>query len=124
MRVTRDQRAPRADEIDVFVAVGVTHTGTLARDDEGRLAADGAEGAHRTRHAAGHELFGAIVQLRVRRGEGHRSASQAAASRAKYVTMTSATARAMPVSDSSAARRRSSHPRSAAAWSAAYSPLT
>src|SRR5581483_3104404 len=51
-------------------------------------------------------------------------ASQSAASSAKYVMITSAPARAIAVSDSSAARRRSIHPRSAAAWSEAYSPLT
>src|SRR6266540_1170390 len=69
--LSRDQRTPRADEVDVLVAVGVAYAGPLARDDEGRFAADGAEGAHRTGYAAGHELFGAIVQPRVRRGERH-----------------------------------------------------
>src|SRR6185437_9482161 len=53
-----------------------------------------------------------------------RAVSSAAASRAKYVMMTSAPARRMPSSDSIITRSRSIQPRSAAACIIANSPLT
>src|SRR5206468_6706939 len=41
--VTKDQRAPRADVIEVLIAVDVVKIWTLASGDEQRLAAHGAE---------------------------------------------------------------------------------
>ena len=53
VRVAVDQRAPRADPVDVAVAVDVDELGALAALDEDRVAADRAHRADRRVHAAG-----------------------------------------------------------------------
>ena len=62
MGVAEDHRAPGADVVDVAVAVDVPNVGAGAADEEGGLAADGAEGADRGIHAAGDKLFSALLQ--------------------------------------------------------------
>src|SRR5438552_9613 len=124
MGVPSDERAPRRNKVNIFAAVGGGDVATLPPHDQRLLAPDGAVGAHRAGHAARHDPARALEELAVRADERHRSRIQAAASSAKYVTIMSAPARAIPVSDSSAPRRRSIQPRAEAAWSAAYSPLT
>ncbi len=64
MRVTVDQRAPRADPVDVAVAVDVDHLGARRTLDEDRVAPDRAHRPHRRVDAAGQPLDGARVQLR------------------------------------------------------------
>ena len=56
-RVAQDHRPPRADVVDVAIAVDVEQIGPLAALEEDRLAADAAEGPGRAVDAAGHELF-------------------------------------------------------------------
>ena len=56
--VAEDQRPPRADVVEVAVAVDVEEVRPLAAGDEQRLAADGAERAGRAVDAAGDELAG------------------------------------------------------------------
>jgi hypothetical protein len=62
-RVTQDHRAPRADEVDVLVAVRVPHPVALGVVVEDRRRADGAERAHRRVDAAGDDLDGLGHQL-------------------------------------------------------------
>ena len=84
MGVTEDERAPRADQIDVFAAVGVDHPRARAGDDERRVPTDGAIGTDRARHTAGHDRLGPSEEPGVaRRGHRRSSASHAAASSAK-----------------------------------------
>ena len=45
------------------VAVGVVDVGAFAAYQEGRFAADRAEGAHRRIDAAGDQLFGSLLKL-------------------------------------------------------------
>src|SRR5205085_110018 len=52
MGMTKDKRAPRADEVDVLIAVHVVEIRTLAAGDEQGLAADGTERARRAVDAA------------------------------------------------------------------------
>ena len=52
MRVAEDRRSPRADVVDVALAVGVAHVRALAAREEARRAADGAKRAHRRVDAA------------------------------------------------------------------------
>ena len=61
--VTVDQRAPRADVVDVAVAVHVEQLRTGAALDEQRLAADRPHRAHRRVHAAGQQLRCASIEL-------------------------------------------------------------
>ena len=63
MRMTEDQRPPRADVIEVAVAVDIDEESALAASDEGRLSANGAEGPRGTVDAAGDDLRGSLVQL-------------------------------------------------------------
>ena len=56
--VSKDQRPPGAEVVDVFVAVHVDDSGAAAGRDEGRRAGDGAEGPHGTVDAPGHEALG------------------------------------------------------------------
>src|SRR6185312_13808195 len=63
VRVAGDERPPRADVVDVLVAVDVEEIRPLAAREEDRLAADAAEGAHRRVHAAGDVLLGALEEL-------------------------------------------------------------
>ena len=56
VRVPGDQRAPRADVVDVAVAVDVDQLGALAALDEDRVAADRAHRPHRRVDAARQQL--------------------------------------------------------------------
>ena len=80
VRVAVDQRAPRADVVDVRVAVDVHDLGALGALDEDRVAADRPHRAHGRVHAARQDVLRALVQLRrpdVRdRGGQARSSSQ------------------------------------------------
>jgi hypothetical protein len=67
--VAEDHGSPGAEEVEVAVAVGVVEVGAVGVVDEGRVAADGAEGADGGVNAAGEELFGALLEL-VGAGEG------------------------------------------------------
>src|SRR5262249_35750112 len=58
--VADEDRAPRRDPVDVAVAVLVLDPRARGGADEARLAADVAEGAHRTVHAAGNDLARAL----------------------------------------------------------------
>ena len=53
MGVTQNHRAPGADVIDIFFAVGVVEIRALAALEKYRRTADGAKRAHRRIHAAG-----------------------------------------------------------------------
>ena len=59
MGMPQDQRSPRADVVDVAVAVEVVEIGALAALEKNRLAADAAKRPGRAIHAAGHQLLGA-----------------------------------------------------------------
>ena len=61
--VSQDQRSPRADVVDVFIAVGVPDAGTFAAHDVRRLAANGFEGTHRRIHPAGDYARGASMEF-------------------------------------------------------------
>ena len=63
VRVTVDQRTPRADVVDVAVAVHVDQLAALAARDEQRVSADRAHRAHGRVDAAGQQLERACVQL-------------------------------------------------------------
>ena len=54
--VAQYQRAPRADEIQVPVAVHVDHMGAVAASNHGRRAPDALERPHRGTHSAGQDL--------------------------------------------------------------------
>ena len=58
----QDHRPPRADVVDVALAVGIPEVRALGALHETGGAADGAEGAHRRIHAAGNELAGPVEQ--------------------------------------------------------------
>ena len=58
--VPEDHRSPRADVIDVAVAVDVEQVCPFGTVEEDRLAADAAERPGGTVHPAGHELFGPV----------------------------------------------------------------
>ena len=55
--VAQNQRPPRADVVDVLVAVGVPDARALAARNEQRRAAHAAKRAHRGVHAAGNGLL-------------------------------------------------------------------
>ena len=61
--MAENQRAPRADVINVGVAVHVGHARALSARHKGRLAAHGAESAHGRIHAPGHQSRGAFEPL-------------------------------------------------------------
>ncbi len=60
MAVAQDHRPPRADVVDVAVAVDVEEIGPFGAVEEDRLAADAAERPGGAIHPAGHELFGPV----------------------------------------------------------------
>ena len=62
--VAVDQRAPRADVVDVDVAVDVGQLGARGALDEDRVAPDRAHRAHRRVDAAGEHVQRAAVELR------------------------------------------------------------
>ena len=76
MGMAQDHRPPRADVVDVVVAVDVVEVGPLGPGDERRLAADGAERPRRAVHAAGNHAVGpdeglvALGELEVGSGQG------------------------------------------------------
>ena len=61
--VPENRRAPRADEIDIGVAVGVVEVRTLAANHEPRRAPDSSERAHRRVDSAGRHRLRAGEQL-------------------------------------------------------------
>ena len=61
--MAKDQGTPRADVVDVAVAVGIPDVGALAADKERRLAANRAESTHGRVDAAGDELLGTFLQV-------------------------------------------------------------
>ena len=61
--VAEDGRAPRADVVDVAVAVDVDEPGALAFAEEDGRSADGAEGAHGRIHAAGNDPLRGFKEL-------------------------------------------------------------
>jgi hypothetical protein len=56
--MAQDHRAPRADVVEIFVAINVVEIGSFGASDEDRLTADRSEGTGRAVHPAGNELFG------------------------------------------------------------------
>ena len=60
VRVAQNRRAPRADQVNVFVAVRVVQVGALSLRRKRRSAAHGVEGAHRGVHAAGNHRAGTL----------------------------------------------------------------
>ena len=54
--VAEDERAPREDEVEIFVVIDVPDAGALTACDDERIATDTAERAHRRADAAGHDL--------------------------------------------------------------------
>src|SRR5262249_43078391 len=60
--VPKDERSPRADIVNVAVAIGVVEVGTLSALDEERLAADGAEGPDGAVDTAGNHSKGLCEQ--------------------------------------------------------------
>ena len=70
--VTEDHRPPRADEVDVAVAVDVGEPGALGAGDEARDAAHTTEGPHRRVDPTGDHLASAVEEgLRSGGGERH-----------------------------------------------------
>src|SRR6202035_3559778 len=61
--MAQNKRAPGADVIDIFVAVGVPNVRTLAPDDVNRITPNAPKGTHRRVHASGDKLFSALLQL-------------------------------------------------------------
>src|SRR5581483_3201867 len=60
--VPQNQRSPRADVINVFVAIGVPDSSTLTTHNERRIAANRLKGAHRRIHSAWNHGLGALLQ--------------------------------------------------------------
>jgi len=63
--VAQDHRAPGADVVDVFLAIGVPEVGALGALHKAGRATDGTEGAHGGVHATGDDIGGAVEQLLV-----------------------------------------------------------
>ncbi len=63
MRVAGDHRPPRADIVDVALAVDVDQARALGARDERRRAADRLEGAHRRIDSAGNDPRGALEEF-------------------------------------------------------------
>ena len=79
MRVTQNRRAPRADQVNVLVAVRIVQVRALSLRRKCRSAAHRIEGAHRGIHATGNHRARTLKQLlagfmvqRVGRGRSHR----------------------------------------------------
>src|SRR5262249_37567357 len=62
VRVPEDERPPRADVVDVALAVGVPEAGALAAGEETWRAPDGAECTHRGVHPAWDPTLGLVEQ--------------------------------------------------------------
>jgi hypothetical protein len=63
MRMTKNQRAPRADIVNVLIPIDIHDAGALAQTDEWRVSADGTEGADRGIDSSGDELLGSLLQF-------------------------------------------------------------
>src|SRR5262249_33426973 len=63
MAVAQDERAPRADIIEIGIAVEIVEVSALAASDEDRLAPDAAEGPGRTVHPTGDDTAGLLERL-------------------------------------------------------------
>src|ERR1043166_3455801 len=63
MPVAQDHRPPRADVVDVAVAIDVEQIGPFGAIENHRLPADASKGSRGAIHAAGHELLGALENL-------------------------------------------------------------
>jgi hypothetical protein len=63
-----NQRAPRADVVDVFITIGVPDVGTIAAFDEAGLSADRTECPNRRIHASGNDLLSSVEKFF---GPGH-----------------------------------------------------
>ena len=79
MRVTQNRRAPRADQVNVLVAVRIVQVRALSLRRKRGGAAHRIEGAHRGIHTAGNhrartlkQLLAGFVVQRVGRGRSHR----------------------------------------------------
>ena len=59
--MAKDHGTPGAEEVDVAVAVHIEEVRAASRGDEGRMSANGAEGADGRVDSAGKELFGAAL---------------------------------------------------------------
>ncbi len=71
-RVAEDVRSPRADVVDVGLAIDVLDAAAMGLADEERFAADIAERAHRRVHPTGDQGFGDSEKfLRERTGRVH-----------------------------------------------------
>jgi len=68
--VAQDHRAPGADVVDVFLAVGVPEISALGALHKAGCAAHGAEGAHRRVDPTGDHLGGAVKKGLVAVGHG------------------------------------------------------
>src|SRR5581483_6114669 len=116
--VAEDQRPPRLHPVEEPPPVLRLEVRTVAAGGEERLVEpDGAHRAHRRADAARHHRLRAVPERAPRQ-------SQVASSLAQYVITTSAPARRIDVSASTAAARSSRSPAAAAAFSMAYSPET
>jgi hypothetical protein len=67
VRVAEDQRAPRADAVDVLLPFDVDHFRAEAFHEKPRRAADRAKRAHGGIDAAGQHGFGPLEEMIVRR---------------------------------------------------------
>ena len=79
VRVTQNRRTPRADQVNVLVAVRIVQVSALSLRRKRRSAAHRIEGAHRGIHAAGNhrartlkQLLAGFMMQRVGRGRSHR----------------------------------------------------
>src|SRR5262249_26258389 len=121
VRMPEDERPPRLHPVAERAPIrGLDVRALRTGGEQGRLEPDR---PHRTDggvDAAGGHVERAAPQCR----DTLELYSQPASSFAQYVTITSAPARRIAVSDSSAAARSSRSPAAAAAFSIAYSPLT
>ena len=61
--VAKDHRPPGAEHVEITIAVLVIEICTLGARNEGRIAADGAEGADGRIDPSGKKGFGALLQL-------------------------------------------------------------
>ena len=60
--MTENQRTPRADVVDVTVAVGIPNVRAFASNQERRLAADRPKCPDRRIDSAGNKLLGSLLQ--------------------------------------------------------------
>ena len=63
MRVPKDRRTPRADEVYVFVAVSIINVGAGCAGHKSGCAAHGVESAHGGVYSAGNDGTGAFKKL-------------------------------------------------------------